>query len=85
MKNFIWNYKEKCIRGWIINVLITLVILMLIIFGAFNDQVAVRLEKLTLLITGFYTTSFAVWRLSKSFGNKNHADPGPIDRMHSED
>ncbi len=35
MKNFIWNYQDKTIRGWFVNLVITMTILMLVVIGAF--------------------------------------------------
>ena len=63
MKNFIWNYQDKTIRGWVVNLVITMTILMLVVIGAFNETVKTNLKDLSSLIIGFFTVSFGVWKL----------------------
>jgi hypothetical protein len=63
MKNFIWNYQDKTIRGWFVNLVITMTILMLVVIGAFNEEVKTNLKDLSSLIIGFFTVSFGVWKL----------------------
>lgn len=65
MKNLIWNAEEKTVRGSAVNLLITLTILMLIVIGAFVPTVAANLEKLAILITGFFTMSMGIWAVKK--------------------
>lgn len=65
MKNIFWNNEEKTIRGSFVNLLITLSILGLIIVGAFVPSVAANLEKLAILITGFFTMSMGLWAYKK--------------------
>ena len=47
MKNFIWNYQDKTIRGWFVNLVITMTILMLVVIGAFNEEVKTNLKDLS--------------------------------------
>jgi len=63
MKNFIWNYQDKTIRGWFVNLVITMTILTLVVIGAFNEEVKTNLKDLSSLIIGFFTVSFGVWKL----------------------
>lgn len=63
MKNFIWNYQDKTIRGWFVNLVITMTILTLVVIGAFNETVKTNLKDLSSLIIGFFTVSFGVWKL----------------------
>ena len=63
MKNFIWNYQDKTIRGWFVNLVITMTILMLVVIGAFNETVKTNLKDLSSLIIGFFTVSFGVWKI----------------------
>lgn len=59
--NMLWDMESKSIRGSFVNLLISLTILFLIAVGAFNDAVALRLEKLSTLIIGFFTMSMGIW------------------------
>lgn len=65
MKNLIWNAEEKSVRGSFVNLTITTVILLLIVVGAFIPIVAANLEKLAILITGFFTMSMGIWAYRK--------------------
>lgn len=65
MKNLIWNAEEKSVRGSFVNLTITTAILGLIIVGAFVPTVAANLEKLAILITGFFTMSMGIWAVKK--------------------
>lgn len=65
MKNLIWNAEEKSVRGSFVNLMITTAILGLIIVGAFVPTVAANLEKLAILITGFFTMSMGIWAVKK--------------------
>lgn len=65
MKNLIWNAEEKSVRGSFVNLMITLSILILIVIGAFVPTVAENLEKLAILITGFFTMSMGIWAYRK--------------------
>lgn len=65
MKNLIWNAEEKSVRGSFVNLTITTVILLLIAVGAFIPTVAQNLEKLAILITGFFTMSMGIWAVKK--------------------
>jgi len=70
MKQFLWDKKNQTIRGSSINLLITLVILLLIVIGAFSESVANNLEKLAVLIAAFFSASFGVWSAKKYFEGK---------------
>jgi len=73
MKNFIWNYQDKTIRGWFVNLVITMTILMLVVIGAFNEDVKTNLKDLSSLIIGFFTVSFGVWKLGNVIeGSQNN-------------
>jgi len=65
MKNLLWNKEEQSIRGSFVNLTITLTILILIAIGAFVLTVAANLEKLAILITGFFTMSMGIWAYRK--------------------
>ena len=65
MKNLFWNAEEKSVRGSFVNLMITTAILGLIIAGAFIPSVAANLEKLAILITGFFTMSMGIWSYKK--------------------
>ena len=65
MKNLLWNKEEQSIRGSFVNLTITLTILILITIGAFVPTVAANLEKLAILITGFFTMSMGIWAYRK--------------------
>lgn len=65
MKNLIWNAEEKSVRGSFVNLTITLTILCLIVIGAFVQTVAANLEKLAILITGFFSMSMGIWAYRK--------------------
>ena len=65
MKNLLWNKEEQSIRGSFVNLTITLTILILITIGAFVPSVAANLEKLAILITGFFTMSMGIWAYRK--------------------
>ena len=66
MKNIFWNNEEKSVRGSFVNLTITLTILTLIVIGAFVQSVAANLEKLAILITGFFTMSMGIWAYRKT-------------------
>lgn len=70
MKNLFWNAEEKTVRGSAVNLIITLTILTLIVIGAFVSTVAANLEKLAILITGFFTMSMGIWSYKKVQENK---------------
>ena len=65
MKNLLWNKEKQSIRGSFVNLTITLTILILITIGAFFPTVAANLEKLAILITGFFTMSMGIWAYRK--------------------
>jgi len=65
MKNLLWNKEKQSIRGSFVNLTITLTILILITIGAFVPTVAANLEKLAILITGFFTMSMGIWAYRK--------------------
>jgi len=65
MKTLIWNKKENSIRGSFVNLMITAVIILLIIIGAFNDDVADRLSNMATLIIGFFTSTMGIWAYRK--------------------
>ena len=65
MKNLFWNKEEQSVRGSFVNLIITLTILTLIVIGAFVPTVAANLEKLAILITGFFTMSMGLWAYRK--------------------
>lgn len=65
MKKLFWNEEEKTVRGSFVNLLITITILLLIVVGAFVPAVATNLEKLAILITGFFTMSMGIWAYRK--------------------
>ncbi len=74
MKNFIWNYQDKTIRGWFVNLVITMTILTLVVIGAFNDDVKTNLKDLSSLIIGFFTVSFGVWKLGNVIEGSQKTD-----------
>ena len=59
--NLLWDADSQSIRGSFVNLLISMAILFCIVVGAFNDAVALRLEKLSTLIIGFFTMSMGIW------------------------
>jgi len=59
--NLIWDTEAQSIRGSFVNLTISMAILFCIVIGAFNDAVALRLEKLSTLIIGFFTMSMGIW------------------------
>lgn len=61
----IWNKEEQSVRGSFVNLLITMTILALIVVGAFVPSVALNLEKLAILITGFFSMSMGIWAYRK--------------------
>ena len=65
MKTFIWNDRTKSIRGSFVNLFLTVSIMVLIIFGAFWDSVADNLNKMAVLIGGFFTASIGIWSYKK--------------------
>lgn len=65
-KTITWNKEEKSFRGSFINLVITAVILTLIVIGAFQDEVANRLEKMAVLIVGFFTSTMGIWAYRKT-------------------
>lgn len=66
MKTFVLNKRNRTIRGSFVNLVITVVILTLVIIGAFNTWVAENLEKEATLIIGFFTASMGIWAYRKS-------------------
>lgn len=74
-KGFVFNYKELTVRGSFVNLLFTLAIVGLIIFGAFNESVAGNLKTLEALIIATYATSFGVWQGKKYLEGKNKEEP----------
>lgn len=68
--NVLWNKKEQTVRGSFVNLTITLTILILIAIGAFVPTVAANLEKLAILITGFFTMSMGIWAYRKTQESK---------------
>ena len=74
MKNFIWNYHDKTIRGWFVNLVITMTILTLVVIGAFNEEVKTNLKDLSSLIIGFFTVSFGVWKLGNVIEGSQKTD-----------
>ena len=70
MKNLFWDKEEKTVRGSFVNLTITLTILILIAIGAFVPTVAANLEKLAILITGFFTMSMGIWAYRKTQESK---------------
>jgi len=74
MKNFIWNYQDKTIRGWFVNLVITMTILTLVVIGAFNEEVKTNLKDLSSLIIGFFTVSFGVWKLGNVIEGSQKTD-----------
>lgn len=74
MKNFIWNYQEKSIRGSFVNLVITMTILLLVVIAAFSETVKNNLKDLTALIIGFFTVSFGVWKAGNIINGNNISD-----------
>ncbi len=72
MKNLFWNKEEQSIRGSFVNLTITLTILTLITIGAFFPTVAQNLEKMAVLMTGFFTFSMGIWAAKKAFEGKQN-------------
>lgn len=64
-KSYIFNRAEKTIRGSFVNLCITLTILVLVVIGCLNDEVAARLQKMETLIIGFFTASLGIWSYKK--------------------
>jgi len=46
--------------------MITVVILLLIVIGAFCDEVADRMANMAALIIGFFTSTMGIWAFRKS-------------------
>jgi hypothetical protein len=69
MKTFILNKKDRTIRGSFVNLCITIIIMIAVIVGCFNDDVAERLDKMSTLIIGFFTSSMGIWAYRKSQEN----------------
>jgi len=60
--NLIWDREQQTIRGCFVNLLITLSILSLLIYGIlFDTRVVERLKTLETLIIGFFGASFGIW------------------------
>lgn len=66
-----WNAKKKTIRGSSVNLVITLIIIFLVVCGAFSSSVAVNLEKMETLIIGFFGSSMGIWAYRKTKENKH--------------
>jgi hypothetical protein len=71
MKNLFWNEEDQTVRGSFVNLLITLTILALIAVGSFVPSVAQNLEKMGVLIIGFFTMSMGIWSYKKIQENKS--------------
>jgi TRAP-type C4-dicarboxylate transport system permease large subunit len=71
LKSLAWNKKENSIRGSFVNLMITVVILLLIVIGAFCDEVADRMANMAALIIGFFTSTMGIWAFRKS-RERNH-------------
>ncbi len=63
--SYIFNRREKTVRGSFVNLSITFTILLLVVIGCFNDVVAERLDKMSTLIIGFFTASLGIWSYKK--------------------
>ena len=72
--NLIWDTEAQSIRGSFVNLMISMTILSLVAVGAFNDDVALRLEKLSALIIGFFTASMGIWSYKQIQENKGGAE-----------
>lgn len=68
--DFLWNYKENCIRGWFINALLTFTIMILIVIGAFVESVCNNLVSMAGLIDVFFASSLGIWSVKKHFDDK---------------
>lgn len=77
MKNIIWDKENQSVRGSFVCLVITVVILLLIVAGAFFKIVAENLQKEATLIGLFFASAFGVWRVSKAieYKKENHASP----------
>lgn len=73
-KTFIWDFKDKTVRGSFINFLLTVVLLSIIALGCFYDGVCSRLVKLSELVMGFYFISLGVWKTGQVMKYKKDAD-----------
>lgn len=72
MNNIFWDPTEKSIRGSFVNLLITVSILLLVIYGVlFDPNIVDRLKTLETLIVGFFATSMGIWTTKKILENKN--------------
>jgi hypothetical protein len=70
--NLLWDDQEKSIRGCFVNLLITVSILSLLVYGIlFDVHVVERLKTLETLIVGFFTVSFGIWSIRKVIEKKN--------------
>ena len=70
--NLIWDNEEKSVRGCFVNLLITVSILSLLVYGIlFDVSVVGRLKTLETLIVGFFTASFGIWTVKKVIEKKN--------------
>jgi len=69
-KSLIWDEEDATVRGNFINFIITVVILCLIVVGAFDSKVADNLVKMDNLIALFFIGSFSIWRIGKYANNK---------------
>jgi len=70
--NILWDDQEKSIRGCFVNLLITVSILSLLVYGIlFDPHVVERLKTLETLIVGFFTVSFGIWSVRKAIEKKN--------------
>lgn len=63
--NIVWDTDAQSIRGSFVNLVITIAILGLFIAGAFNDDVAARLDKISGAMVGFFTASMGIWSLKQ--------------------
>ena len=70
-KGFIFNHKTITIRGSFINMTFTVILMLLFVFGAFNDKVAANLDKMAELIIAIFAISYGVWQGKKYFESKN--------------
>jgi hypothetical protein len=59
--NWLWDRKQQTIRGSAVCLAQTILVMFLVILGAFSDAVSMRLETMETLILGFFGISFTVW------------------------
>jgi hypothetical protein len=59
--NLIWDVENKSVRGSFVNLALTVIIVILIIIGAFDKDVCANLKTNESLITWFFGLSWTVW------------------------